>query len=441
MATPFAPDGLAVDLTALTPAQLNAHAQTVLGTTGSLSVESLFDNAKLASISTSEASEIARSTDEGVFLTEEHLTTQMDIIAGDFQRAFSDWRKAMNDLAAVLGQKRIEQEKKLQGLRDEEPKAISARRDAAVADAERLLKETSNYDDLLKRAEKQSNEYTDLEKKNQSRPPRQLSPLLYAICLFLLSGLEAAANIETFARKADLFWAILFTAIVSLLVAIASHRHGLHMKQRKHLIILNDRSGRRWEWFLTHIASVCLLSALGLLLYFRNKLLLETLPEPTVSLALSFVMPVMSINLGIWFVGAVYSWWWHEELPGLREADRKLAATKREITRLKQGRYADDLRLANDIHKEDLNNNVIAKNAAEQLLGELQAKGSLLSTRISNERELQQQALERVLRKYGSTLASTLGKSVEQGMVHFRIGQKTIGPGEFAVQKFKVTLK
>ena len=146
------------------------------------------------------------------------------------------------------------------------------------------------------------------------------------------------------------------------------------------------------------------------------------------------------VNIGIWFVGAVYSWWWHEELPGLREADGELEKTKQERKSLKSGQWSDEYRLAKDRFDNETNNNEIAKNAAETTANELQGKIVMLERRANEEKALQQQALERVLRKYATRLVHVLNTRMESGVVIFQVGDKSVAPGEFGVSRFKVSL-
>lgn len=185
-------------------------------------------------------------------------------------------------------------------------------------------------------------QYQQCLQLNLGVPPNQRLMTIYLMMLCVVGWVPGIANIQMLAQTFSSVVAYSIASIVAFTLSWASHVHGQQAKQWQFLLLsgfgrvkLEHARVAQTSWRTKHaIASAALISALAFITYAPYR----ATPDTATVIGL---VPVVSTNIAAWFAGSVYSWWWHERVPELRETYARLQSAQRRLMALRSGQSTE----------------------------------------------------------------------------------------------------
>jgi hypothetical protein len=293
-------------------------------------------------------SEAKRAVDAGlglINLTADDLTPGMDLIANRITAQNNDWNTDLERNISSLDSAINDIENETDELRRSEIPNLTAALNSALKDADRDFETSQAYVQNREqhRAEKGRFEY--LRGYNRGNFPKTVSNVLYWALLGIIGFGDMAVNYSVFLSKFEVIIALCFTIIIGGIVAVTSHIHGKYFKQRK-LLFSEDFDDADRKGFVREVLAVTIafVVCLGVIFwarysYFAAGAGLDFTSDGLLSAQFVFskVGPTLFFNLGVWFIGAVISFIFHERVPGLREAHVAFTRLDSDLARLREG--------------------------------------------------------------------------------------------------------
>jgi hypothetical protein len=424
---PRLPEEVIKDATALI-AQLDSN---------SLSMD-LFSEKELNLLADREANSLVNNPSGAIALTTSGMTPEMQRLVDRMLEQNRQDDLNLSRTASDVDQSYRRVSDQCVALKNSKPRELAANFAKRQTEEQQKLSDTPRYQNLRAQIDGLQANYDRLINYNKGRAPVQRRTSFYLITLLLFGSLEWFANFETFERKLTPLFAYLATALVAVLVAWASHTHGQYFKQWRFLFDLEpELIERKKNWLTLWLATIALVAALAFVFYFRYRFLVETYPDPNAEIMMRFVMPVMGINIGTWFVGGIYAWWWHERVPDLREDDARRQAAQKE-KRAMELRRDQEIDRIKKIYENDLAANTVALEKATRLRdGFLTVMESVDSAR-QRKSDADRKARSKVLRDYALRLGDTVEKKLgDASAVGFRFEGRVMSLDEFRARDFR----
>jgi hypothetical protein len=362
-------------------------------------------------------SEAKRATNGGtgsITLSNLELTPGMSGIDASVSEQYSAWKgnvdKHFATLNSVISDIRHEANK----IKDENLPEVETAKAKLLARADRDFEDTVNYKQNREEYNGTKGRFERLRMLNNNVSPKRRAKSFYVLALILVGLGDMYINYGVFLSKFETAIAIIVTAFVGFVFAVASHVHGKMLKQYKSLsqniedIDEKEKQGEvRVFWIATSVLFVCLAAILWARSdYFMQgsglDFSLENLP-----FVFSRIGPTAFFNFLIWFVGSTISFWYHERVPGLRETHARWVELDANLDELR-------VKLKDDKRKIEVKHEVEGK-ALEGRLAE--CEGQLTNLNASKEQlgKLDQNFLVQIsaqraslLRKYAQALCAQI---------------------------------
>jgi len=394
---------------------------------------------------------IAAHSGNGTYAVDsESCTPRMRELAESISEPRIRWNTEYNNQTVAIRATRDPLQTDVNDRRVNEPRRIEAARDDRITEVQKTLEGSTAFRNNREKYRNTRDLFEALRALNGGKHPKRVSRFAYVFVLLLVGIGEWFINYQTFLDKFPPILAVCATVFVAIIVAVASHYHGLYFKQYHYLIRQNTNSGDRASQrrFLAFI-SFWLVAVLVFVFWARFTFLSEKLGidifsanhfgDKGTSLLLAEVGPTMFFNGMIWFIGVILSWSLHERVPGLREANTELRRLDREkdvLSHVVQG----EIEAAKQKYETDMSASKNLVKEGERLAAELTKAETELLDVNDNYSKQHQKRLAVVLSQYAQAFAEAVVNLEKDGsvLVLEKPNKDTLTLSQFSAVRFEL---
>jgi len=354
---------------------------------------------ELKSRATSEADSAIRSSDSSWSLTNEDLTPTMALIVSETKASHQKWLGSCDRLLTTLRVAGNGLESEIQTLDRGFRNQLDRDRTAKLEREDQVFAATPAYTRNRQEFNAAQNRFELLRGYNNGQYARAISPIFYWPLIFAVGAGDTFINYPIFQSIFEVPIALLMTGFVAIVVAGASHVHGVYLKQHSLTFLLGDE-GKKSASRVALIATFALLIVFGFVAWVRFSFFSRggTLPD---WFMVSRVAPSLFFNIVVWFIGCVLSYFLHERVPDLRETQSRVKVLDNAFKKLSAPVKARKLDIDREATEKNTANNQRIAECGRGLLRLNELITKIETEKINRTRQLSAN-VEVALRKYAS---------------------------------------